>query len=240
VGPTLGVVVTTRALRGASVGPYASFNLATHVGDDPEAVGTNRRSLALLAALPGPVRYARQVHGTFVEDASEDTGEREADAIVVRSPGVPVGILTADCVPVVLAAADGSVACVAHAGWRGLAGGVIENAVHAMGCVPGAIRAWIGPAIGAECYEIGDEVRHAFVVRNAADAAAFAPTRRGHWRCDLMALTRSRLARVGVGVIDAAHICTACDARFYSYRREGRTGRFATVAWLRSTARQAQ
>ncbi|MGH8029127.1 MAG: polyphenol oxidase family protein, partial [Arenimonas sp.] len=141
--------------------------------------------------------------------------------------------LTADCLPVLFAARDATEIGAAHAGWRGLAGGVLEATVAAMRTAPGELVAWLGPAAGPQAYEIGDEVRTAFVDHDAAAASAFVPTRPGHWLMDIYALARQRLAAVGVSAVQGGGLCTISDpARFYSFRRDGRTGRMATLAWI--------
>ena len=165
--------------------------------------------------------------------------EPEADAAVNATPGRVLAILTADCLPVVLAARDGGEIAAAHAGWRGLAAGVLEATVAAMRTPPAALVAWLGPAAGPQAYEIGEEVRAAFVERDPGAATAFAATRPGHWRVDLYALARRRLAAAGLAT-DAIHgggLCTISDpARFHSHRRDGRGGRMATLAWIAPSA----
>jgi YfiH family protein len=160
--------------------------------------------------------------------------EPEADAAVSRVPGKVLAILTADCLPVVFASTDGSVIAAAHAGWRGLAAGVLEATVMAMEVDPGSLLAWLGPAAGPDAYEVGAEVRDAFIARDAEAKAAFAATRPGHWRVDLYRLARQRLAIAGMlpQAIHGGGLCTISDpARFFSHRRDQRTGRMATLAW---------
>lgn len=225
--------VTTRQ-GGASSGPFAGFNLGDHVGDDPAAVAANRRRLREGLALPADPAWLRQVHGArCTELTASGPQELEADAAVVREPGTVAAVLTADCLPVVLARADGAAAGVAHAGWRGLAGGILEATVAALG-PPGELHAYLGPAIGPAAFEVGEEVRSAFLAQEPADAAAF----RGHgdrWLADLYTLARHRLERLGLRSvwISGGGLCTFTDAdRFYSHRRDGRTGRMATLVWL--------
>lgn len=230
---------------GASLGDFGragglpgGWNLGGHCGDDLGDVARNRA--ALRGLLPGDPCWLDQVHGTAVFDADADTprGERapQADAAVTARPGTVVAVLTADCLPVLLCNESGSVAGVAHAGWRGLAQGVLERTVDALGRRTGDHRwiAWLGPAIGPCCFEVGDEVREAFAGRDPAAALAFAAgARPGKWQADLYALARLRLAGSGVRSIHGGDACTACDAeRFYSYRRDRVTGRMASVAWL--------
>ena len=230
-----GVVAFTTLRRGAgvSVAPFDTFNVGARCGDDACAVASNRAELAHRAGLPSPPRWLRQVHGVAV--AVEPAGdEPEADAAVTATPGTVLAILTADCLPVVLAAQDGSEVAAAHAGWRGLAGGVLEATVAAMHAPPSRLRAWLGPAAGPQAYEIGAEVREAFITSDPDAAAAFAATRPGHWRVDLYALARRRLQAAGIAA-DAIHgggLCTISDPqRFYSHRRDQRTGRMATVVF---------
>lgn len=235
--PGLRIVATTRA-GGVSAAPYASFNLGAHVGDAPGAVAANRARLRAL--LPSDPLWLDQVHGTRVADADHEADPAPADAAVTRVPGRVLAIMTADCLPVVIAAPEARVLAVAHAGWRGLAGGVLENAVAAMGVPPDAgLRAWIGPAIGPLAFEVGDEVRAAFARAAEPPAGAFVPTG-GHdaagapkWLADLPALAEQRLRAAGVATVVRSNLCTvAGNDRFYSYRKEGVTGRFATLAWL--------
>ncbi|HEX5314999.1 MAG TPA: peptidoglycan editing factor PgeF [Gammaproteobacteria bacterium] len=225
--------VTTRA-GGVSTASYASFNLGDHVGDDPAAVATNRRLLRSALALPSEPCWLRQVHGRGIVrfEGRRSQEPLMADGAVSAEPGVVLAVLTADCLPVLLAARDASEVAIVHAGWRGLAAGVIESAVGALGAEPEDLCAWLGPAIGAAHYEVGEEVRAAF--RGSAGAGeAFAPSpRRGHWRCDLAALARARLRHAGVPVVLGGGFCTFADReRFYSYRRDGETGRMASLIW---------
>jgi YfiH family protein len=181
----------------------------------------------LRAALPAAPVWLRQVHGTKVISLDEEP-EREGDAAITRTPGTVCAIKVADCMPVLLADEAGTVVGGAHAGWRGLSAGVIEATVDAMG-VPGKkLIAWMGPAIGPRVYEVGDEVRAAF-----PEKEAFSPTRPGHWLLDLYAVARQRLMGRGVERIFGGGFCTYSDpGRFYSYRRDGSTGRMAALIWL--------
>ncbi len=223
-------LVTTRA-GGASRGPYASFNLGAHVGDDPAAVARNRERLR--ASLPADPVWLQQVHGTEVVDAATAPPLARADAAVARTRHAVCAVLTADCVPVLLASRGGEAVAIAHAGWRGLAAGVIEAAVARMDVPPASVIAWLGPAIGPRAYEVGPEVREAFVRRDAAAAAAFAPRRDDRFLADLFMLARQRLAAAGVAEVYGGGRCTYTEAeRFYSYRREPATGRFASLVWI--------
>lgn len=223
-------LATTRR-GGHGAGPYASFNLATHVGDSAAIVAANRRLLD--ERLPCAPRWLTQVHGTRCVDAEAAVDGVEADASVTRSAKCACVVLTADCLPLLLCDAAGSVVAAAHAGWRGLAAGVIESTVAAMR-VPGSqLLAWLGPAIGPAAFEVGEEVRAQFVAGDAGTAAAFVAQGGGKWRCDLYALARLRLARQGVTRISGGDRCTFSEReRFFSYRRDGVTGRMATLVWL--------
>jgi len=226
--PRVRALSTTRA-GGSGSGPYASFNLAAHVGDDPAVVAANRRLLD-----PGiaPL-WLQQVHGTRCVDVAASADGVEADASWSRSSALACAVLTADCLPVLLCDDAGTVVAAAHAGWRGLAAGVIEATVAAM-AVPGArLMAWLGPAIGPTAFEVGDEVRAAFLRQDAAAATAFVPHGAGKWLCDLYALAARRLARLGVERVYGGGYCTFSEPeRFFSYRRDGATGRMATLVWL--------
>ena len=239
---------TVRALStlrtgGLSKPPYASLNLGSHVGDDATVVEGNRRALRDAARLPAEPVWLEQVHGTHVRDLDSQSPSGPADAAVTRQPGRICAILTADCLPVLLAGDAGDRVGAAHAGWRGLAAGVIEATVAALGGPPGQLLAWLGPAIGPRRFEVGAEVREEFLHRArvgdtpagdaAADEAAFLPNARGRYMADLYALARRRLLRLGVERIYGGGECTYTDdARYYSHRRDGRTGRQATLIWL--------
>jgi len=182
----------------------------------------------LRAHLPAEPRWLRQVHGNEVIDADSARGQPQADAAVARRRGTVCSIMIADCMPVILADASGSVVGVAHAGWRGLSSGVIEATVRAMGSL--ALIAWLGPAIGPRVYEVGDEVRAAFL---PGERSAFVATRPGHWLLDLYAVARQRLEASGVERVYGGGFCTYSEPeRFFSYRRERGTGRMAALVWL--------
>lgn len=236
-----GVHALTTLRRGLNVGqsqpPFDSFNLGDRCGDEPVAVARNREALGWVAELPESPRWLRQVHGTRIWRfaAADARAEVEADAAVTSAPGVVLAILTADCLPILLCAEDGSEVGAVHAGWRGLAAGVIERTVQAMRTAPSGLLAWIGPAAGPSRYEVGAEVRDAFLARNPDEASAFRPTRPGHWLCDLFLLAGMRLAKVGVERVFGGGLCTISDGeRFFSHRRDGRSGRMATLAWISS------
>lgn len=223
-------LVTTRN-GGVSLGPYASLNLGARVGDDSEFVKRNRARLR--PHLPAEPKWLHQAHGKRVVDADSVFGPAEGDAAVARGKGSVCVILTADCLPVLLCDRKGTVVAAAHAGWRGLAAGVIEAAVAAMGTAPENILAYLGPAIGPAAYEVGAEVRTAFVSREPMMANAFSAGKPGKWLADLYALARIQLNRLQVRQIYGAGFCTYGEAhRFFSYRRDGETGRSAALIWL--------
>ena len=248
--PGVHALVTLRHGAGASMVPFDRFNLGNvHAadGDDPVIVAANRAELVDRAELPSAPHWLRQVHGTGVlrvdealpyGNATTERGrmaaEPEADAAVTAVPGAVLAILTADCLPVVFAARDGSEVAAAHAGWRGLAAGVLERTVAAMRAAPDGIVAWLGPAAGPAAYEVGVEVRDAFAGADPGAEAAFTATRPGHWHVDLYALARRRLQAAGLAASDihGGGLCTISDRRFFSHRRDGRSGRIATLAWL--------
>jgi hypothetical protein len=224
--------VTTR-IGGVNHAPYDSFNLATHVGDDPAAVHANRASLRSALALPSEPLWLKQVHGITVVDAAQGGMEPEADGAYVTQPGAVCAALTADCLPVLLCNRAGTKVAALHAGWRGLAGGVIEVGVQALGVPGNEILAWLGPAIGPQAFEVGPEVRAAFVQQDAQAAQAFRAARDGKYLADIYLLARQRLQRLGVVAVYGGGLCTvADDARFFSYRRDGACGRMAALIWL--------
>lgn len=222
---------TTRA-GGVSVAPYDSLNLGIHVGDDPANVAANRAQVRRI--VPSEPAWLNQVHGTVVVDAASVAGVPDADASVSRTPGAVCVVMTADCLPVLLCDRAGTVVGAAHAGWRGLHGGVIEATVAAMQVVPADVIAWLGPAIGPTAFEVGDEVRAAFVATDAIAEAAFKPAGQpGKWLADIYLLARQRLAALGVTAVYGGDCCTVSESRrFFSYRRDGVTGRMASLVWL--------
>ncbi len=222
---------------GTSTVPWASLNLGSHVGDDPAAVAENRRRLAQALDLPAGPRWLEQVHGVEVwrplpQQPVPDAPPR-ADAIVVDRAGVVAAIMVADCIPVLFCDRAGSIVAAAHAGWRGLAAGVLERTVAAMDRPASQLLAWLGPAIGPTQFEVGAEVRETFL-RAGGAPQRFGPGRAGHWMCDLPGLARDRLQALGVGEISGGEWCTASDPqRFFSHRRDApRTGRMAALIWL--------
>lgn len=237
--PGVRALTTLRHGLGVSQDPFDSFNLGARCGDAPAAVMENRARLSSALQLPSAPRWLRQVHGIGVavepRVATGDSDAPEADASVTRTPGTVLAILTADCLPVVLAARDGSEIAAAHAGWRGLADGVLEATVAAMAAPAHGVLAWLGPAAGPQAYEVGEEVFDAFVSRNPHAGTAFAATRPGHWRMDLYALARSRLSDAGLHAhaIHGGGLCTISEPRrFFSHRRDRVSGRMATLAWI--------
>lgn len=224
-------LVTTRG-GGVSHAPYGSLNLAAHVGDDPAAVARNRALLKARFRLPEEPRWLTQVHGCGVIDATVAGSGCTADAIFSARPGEVCAVLTADCLPLLLSDRDGERVCAVHAGWRGLAAGVVEAAVARLGR-RSRLLAWLGPAIGADAFEVGEEVRQAFLRAAPEDAAAFRERGAGRWLADIYALARARLTRLGVGYVGGGGYCTVRQEElFYSYRREGVTGRMASLIWL--------
>lgn len=223
---------------GVSQGPYASLNLGTHVGDSPEAVEQNRDRVRGELSLPREPLWLEQVHGNEVVDADRLAADARAqvpprgDAAVSRRPGHVLAVLVADCLPVLLAARDGSAIGVAHAGWRGLAAGVLEATAAALRG-HGPLQAWLGPAIGPANFEVGAEVRALFMAHDPQAADAFVPNARGRWQCHLQALARARLAALGIDSVSADESCCYAEPqRFFSYRRDGTTGRMAALIWL--------
>lgn len=225
--------VTTRQTPGVSDPPYERCNLGNRCGDDAVAVAANRASLKTLFDLPDHPFWLRQVHGTRVVDADPPNrpDEPEADAAVTRSTAVVLAVLTADCLPVLFCSEDGAAVAAAHAGWRGLCAGVLEATLDSMQTDPARILVWLGPSIGSASYEVGEEVRQAFVDHDADSADAFRPTRPGHWLCGLSTLARMRLAAIGVTRISGGAFDTRSDPRFYSYRGDPQSGRFASLIW---------
>jgi YfiH family protein len=222
---------------GVSTAPYESLNVGAHVGDVPAAVAENRHRIRTQLELPEEPVWIEQVHGIEVLDLDEVRQAAEprvavADAALTRRPGHVCAVQVADCLPVLLADRDGSAVAAAHAGWRGLAAGVLEATVKKLALEPGRLLAWLGPAIGPRHFEVGEEVRRAFLAHDAAASGAFAANTRGRWQCDLAGLARRRLATLGVSTVFGGNACTYADAwSFFSYRRDGRCGRMAALIW---------
>jgi YfiH family protein len=225
-------VVTTRR-GGASAGPYASFNLADHTGDDRTRVQQNRALLRDALKLPADPSWLKQVHGARVVDIAAVARGATADGAYAQASGVVCAILTADCLPIFACDRDGGEVALLHAGWRGLAAGVIEEGLQQFRAATRDLIVWLGPAIGAKAYEVGDEVRQAFLVHDREAASAFAPSVSGKWYMDIYQLARRRLAAAGVCSIHGGDYCTATQSDlFFSYRRDGATGRMASLLWL--------
>ena len=223
-------------LGGVSQAPYTGFNLGDHVEDNAAHVQANREQLMTDLALPGSPLWLQQVHSRVIVEANDWHAGVQADGCIARAPGQVCLVMTADCLPVLLANQAGTVVAAVHAGWRGLCDGILEQAVTQMACSD-EITAWIGPAIGAGHFEVGDEVRSAFLQAQPSDSitSAFKPSRPGHWLTDLIHIAKYRLYCAGVRNIFGGHWCTYTDEqRFYSYRREGQTGRMASLIWLES------
>ncbi|MBK7904351.1 MAG: peptidoglycan editing factor PgeF [Proteobacteria bacterium] len=237
VAPNVHALSTLRG-GGLSAQAYASFNLAQHVGDDPEHVRANRALLRAAVRLPSEPFWLEQVHGINVVEHPGPAATRAvqplADAAVAFAPGRVCVVMTADCLPVVFADRAGTCVGVAHVGWRGLVGGVLEATVAALQAEPDQLVAWLGPAIGPDAFEVGSEVRAAFIARDAANDDAFLRNQAGRYQADLYRLARRALARVGVHHVSGGGRCTQREAaEFFSFRRDGgRTGRMATLAWL--------
>jgi YfiH family protein len=217
---------------GISVAPYDTLNLGMHVGDVPRAVAHNRQSLAPL--MPSEPVWLEQTHGTAVANADAAACRVQADACIARQRGSVCVVMTADCLPVLLCDEDGTVVGAVHAGWKGLAAGVIEETVKEMGVAPHKLMAWLGPAIGPEAFEVGEDVRAAFMAHDAKAAAAFKPHgAQGKYHADIARLARQRLAALGITRIFGGNYCTYHQQdRFFSYRRDGVTGRMGTFIWL--------
>ena len=224
--------ITTRK-GGVSGAPYDEFNLAEHVGDTPQAVRENRARLRRQLALPAEPAWLSQVHGDRVVDAARAEPNAAADAGFSHQRGVVCAVLTADCLPVLFCDRGATRVAAAHAGWRGLAAGILERTVEALQCPPAELMAWLGPAIGPQHFEVGDEVRDAFVTRHATAVDAFTRQAGGGWHADLYRLARIRLQSAGLLAVYGGGLCTYADPdRWYSFRREAVTGRMAALIWL--------
>ena len=220
-------------LGGCSLPPYAGFNMGSRVGDDPVAVAANRQRLCRLLNLPTEPAWLHQVHACNVVAAEQVTSPPEADAAYSRTPGTVCVVMTADCLPVLLCDRDGTCVAAAHAGWRGLAAGIIPSTLATMDCDPARVLAWLGPAIGPDTFEVGAEVRELFIDLNAAGKTCFRPSPAGRWLADIYGLARCQLHALGVTAIYGGGYCTYReDQRFFSYRRDGISGRMANLIWL--------
>ncbi|MDO8704552.1 MAG: peptidoglycan editing factor PgeF [Sulfuricaulis sp.] len=227
--------VTTTRHGGFSVGPYTSFNLSNRVGDEPGSVRRNRALLREVLGLPSNPIWLSQVHGNRVVDAFDAAPGEEADGCITGTPGVVCAVLTADCLPILLCDRRSTRIGVLHAGWRGLASGIIEEGLRKIQLPTANLLAWLGPAIGPSAYEVGDEVRQALVSQDRDLVEAFTPIpdRPGHWLADLYDLARRRLRSQGVHEIFGGLRCTLREhEQFYSHRRDGTSGRMASLIWL--------
>ena len=228
----------TLRMGGVSAAPFDSLNVGAHVGDAGAAVTENRRRVRAQLRLPVEPSWLEQVHGIEVADldaasARASAPQLTADAAIARGAGSVCVMQVADCMPVLFAARDGCAVAAAHAGWRGLAAGVLEATLARLAVAPAGLIAWLGPAIGPAHFEVGGEVRAAFLAHDAAAAAAFTANARGRWQCDLAALARRRLNAAGVTAVFGGGWCTYSDPlRFFSYRRAGQCGRMAALIWL--------
>lgn len=231
--PNVRAAATVRT-GGVSSAPFDSLNLGTHVGDDPAAVAENRRRVRDALQMSLDPAWLEQVHGTAIAELNAETQlPIAADASFTRHTNLVCTILTADCLPVIFCDEDGSCVAAAHAGWRGLARGILSTAVAAMKTEPARVLAWLGPAIEQSAFEVGDEVREQFLSRDPSHAAAFARNERARWQADLYRLARGELERIGVrNISGGGYSCYADRERFFSYRRDGQTGRMATMVWL--------
>lgn len=229
----IGLACTTR-VGGVSEAPWDRGNFGLHVGDAVAAVQSNRLQLQNQLGLAQSPRWLNQVHGTEVAHYSESnlSWQQPADAAYTQVPGLPLVILTADCLPVLMASADGSEVGVAHGGWRSLCAGVLEQLITHFKAPAAELRVWLGPAIGPTAFEVGPEVRAAFCAQQPQASAAFVPGLRDRYWADLVLLAQQRLQALGIDQIAGGHWCTYSDAaQFFSYRRDGQTGRMATLIW---------
>jgi YfiH family protein len=217
---------------GVSRPPFDSLNVGVHVGDAPDAVCENRRRVREQLRLPAEPAWLEQVHGTDVIDLDAPAADA-ADALFTRQTRRVCVVQVADCLPVLIAARDGSCVAAVHAGWRGLAAGVLEATLARLDSRPAQLMAWLGPAISAQHFEVGSEVRDAFIARDPDATGAFIANPRGRWQCDLAGLARRRLGAAGVNAVFGGQWCTYADPlRFFSYRRDGQCGRMAALIWL--------
>ncbi len=231
--PHVRCLTTTRKIPGNSQGVYADFNLALHVDDNPETVASNRTYLEKYYHLPASPHWLAQVHGTTVLNLDEPYTNNQADAAFTTQANTVCSIMTADCLPILLVDQQGSKIAAIHAGWRSLAAGIIENTVAQLNIPGEQLIAWLGPGISAEHYEVGDDVRDAFIANDPSAAQAFSANHRQRWLADMYMLARQRLQQLAIQAIYGGNYCTYQQADlFYSYRRDGITGRMATLIWL--------
>ncbi|EKD74083.1 MAG: hypothetical protein ACD_45C00083G0005 [uncultured bacterium] len=225
---------TTTRVGGVSLAPYNELNLALHVGDAKQHVQKNRTLLKTRLALPSEPIWLEQTHSTIVVPATADNLGKEADATFASEPNCVCVVLTADCLPILLCNRAGTHVAAIHAGWRGLANGIIENTLKTLDLPSGELLAWLGPAIGPNAFEIGHEVRDLFLKSHPDTEQAFLPSPNGRWLGDLYALASLRLHTLGITNIYGKPYCTYSDKeQFFSYRRDGsKTGRMASLIWI--------
>lgn len=229
---TIKAVSTTRQ-GGFSLSPYQQFNLGTHVGDNPNTVMKNRDYLVDITRLPESPRWLNQVHGTHVVQSQHWQLNMDADAMVSQHANHICTIMTADCLPLLLCNKQGNTVAAIHAGWRGLAAGIIEKTIAEFHCAPQDILVWLGPAIGPNQFEVGSDVYHAFTTHSANASQAFHQTDDTHYLADIYLLARQRLSALGISAVFGGDLCTASDERsFFSYRRDNITGRMASMIWI--------
>jgi YfiH family protein len=225
--------VSTRRSGGVSPPPYDTLNLGEHVGDEPDSVAENRRRLCEQLGIDEEPYWLNQVHGTRVVRAGAAGEHPSADAAFADEPNRVCAVLTADCLPILLARTDGRRVAAVHCGWRGLSGGVLESTIAALETPPRELLAWLGPAIGPAHFEVGSEVRQAFMRIDPAAVTAFRANPRGRWMCDLYRIAHQHLNRAGIDAIFGAGRCTFEEtSTFFSFRRDGRCGRMATLIWI--------
>lgn len=221
---------TTLRSGGVSRPPYQSLNSALHVGDDVDRVKQNRQIIKDMLNLPAEPVWLEQIHSDRVINVDDNQGKKLADASYTRERGVVCAVMTADCLPLLVCSADAECVGAIHAGWRGLLSGIVSNTLTAMGSNDYLV--WLGPAIGPSCFEVGEEVRDAFLQKSIAFGDAFRLQSNNKWLADIYQLARVELASLGVGKIYGGNFCTMTDSqRFYSYRRDKQTGRMATLIW---------
>jgi polyphenol oxidase len=221
---------TTLRTGGVSQAEFASLNPATHVGDKPDKVSQNRQIIKTMLGLPSEPVWLNQTHSNRAVKVEIDGIPAQADASYTDQPGVVCAVMTADCLPVLVCSEDGKEIAAIHAGWRGLLDGIIDNTITALKNKD--LLIWLGPAIGPSCFEVGDEVRAAYLEKSTQNAAAFKPLSQGKWLADIYQLARINLAALDIGKVYGGGFCTVTDyQKFYSYRRDKVTGRMATLIW---------
>jgi YfiH family protein len=224
--------LSTTRLDGFSQPPYAGNNLALHVGDEEKLVQKNRQGVQAALQIPHEPTWLWQTHSTRCIIAERES-ERSADAAITRSSKHPLVILTADCLPILLCNKEGTEIAAIHAGWKGLQSGIVENTLNRMQSTKGELLAWIGPAICANCYEVGEEVKEAFTSKHAKAGLLFKPSAKGKWLANLAGLAQMVLQNLGLGAVYQSNLCTyEANDTFYSYRRESTTGRIGTFIWF--------